>query len=95
MATSPNISKVASTTLLTPEAEALHGELKADGYGTIIGKKEYAAIVGGSLSAIDNYIAKGYGVPNYKKLGNAKNSKVLFSLRDVAEYLAGLTVKTA
>ena len=95
MPTSPNISPTASKAILTPEAQALHSELKADGYGIFIGKKQYAEIVGCSTSAVDNFIAKGYGIPNYKKLGNAKNAKVLFSLRDVAEYIAGQTVRTA
>jgi len=72
----------------------IYNALKADGYPLFIGKKEYARITRVSTSAVDNYIKQGYGIPDYKKMGNAKNAKVLFSLIDVAEYLAQ-TVKTA
>jgi predicted DNA-binding transcriptional regulator AlpA len=68
-------------------------ELKSQGYPLFISKKQYAEITQASLSSIDNYMAKGYGVPEYKKLGEAKNAKVLFNLIDVANYLAQ-TVKT-
>jgi hypothetical protein len=47
------------------------------------------------VSAVDNYISKGYGIPSYKKIGHQRNARVLFSLRDVAEYLAAQTVQTA
>jgi len=76
----------------------LKAEVNPDGtrkYGPLIDKKQYATIVGCSLSAISNYISHGYGLPNYRKIGTAKNAKVLFSLRDVAEYLSSITVKTA
>ncbi len=83
------------TTLSTPTAQALFDDFKAAGYGVQIGKKQYAEIIGGSVSAVDHYIAKGYGIPKYRKIGNARNSRVLFSLRDVAEYLASQTIQTA
>jgi len=79
---------------ITPESQSLYDELRLDGYSPLISKREYAQIIGCSLSTIDKYMAKGYGVPNYKKLGHQRNAKVLFSLRDVAEYLTGQTVKT-
>ncbi len=81
--------------LITPEAEQLFQDLKKDGYSMLIGKKEYAKIIGCSLTSIDNYMKRGYGCPNYKKLGSMQNAKVLFNLRDVANFLANLTVKTA
>jgi len=68
-------------------------ELKSQGYSLFISKKQYAEITQSSISSIDNYMAKGYGIPEYKKLGEAKNAKVLFNLIDVANYLAQ-TVKT-
>ena len=80
---------------MSEEAKAILEELKAAGYGPMIGKKEYAEIVGCSRSAVDNYIMKGYGIPNYKKLGPQRNARVIFALKDVAEYLANQTVKTA
>lgn len=89
------LSKVVAQALSTLEAQTLFDDLKAAGYGVHVNKKGYAEIVGCSTSSVDNYIAKGYGIPNYKKIGNAKNARVLFSLRDVAEYLAAQTVVTA
>lgn len=59
----------------------------------VISKTEMAWELGISNSTIDLYIAKGTGLPNYKKLGNAKNSKVVFNLIDVADFLSQ-TIKT-
>jgi predicted DNA-binding transcriptional regulator AlpA len=59
-----------------------------------INKKQYAQVVGCSVSAIDNYIVKGYGIPSYKKIGHQRNARVMFGLRDVAEYLAAQTIQT-
>lgn len=75
------------------EAKFILNELKAEGYPLFITKKQYAEITQVSLSAVDNYMANGYGIPNYKKMGNSKNSKVLFNLIDVANYLAQ-TIRT-
>ncbi len=87
------------TNLSIPSLESLQAEsiylgLKEEQYPLMVSKKEYAKIIGCSLSTIDNYIREGYGCPNYKKLGTAKNAKVLFSLIDIANYLAQ-TVKVA
>ena len=81
--------------LSTPEAQTIFDDLRAEGYGININKKQYAAIANCSVSAVDNYIAKGYGTPSYKKIGHQRNARVLFSLRDVSEYLAAQTVQTA
>jgi predicted DNA-binding transcriptional regulator AlpA len=63
-------------------------------YGrTVISKSEMAQELGVSNSTLDLYIAKGTGLPNYKKLGKAKNAKVVFNLVDVADYLTK-TIKT-
>ena len=80
--------------LSTPTAQNIYEELKAAGYKVNVNKKQYAEIVGCSVSAVDHYIARGYGIPNYKKIGHQRNARVLFSLRDVAEYLAKQTVQT-
>lgn len=95
MQTKTKPSKAASVARLNDEAQVLLDELKEAGYGALIGKKQYAEIVGCSLSAVDTYISKGYGIPCYRKLGHQRNAKVLFSLRDVAEYLTAQTVQTA
>ncbi len=75
--------------------QAIYEDLKEEGYSSQVTKKEYAQIIRCSVSAIDKYIAGGYGIPNYKKIGHQRNARVLFSLRDVAEYLAQQVVKTA
>ena len=59
-----------------------------------ISKREMANELGISYSTIDNYIAKGYGIPNYKKIGISKNGKILFNLIDVSEFLSQ-TIQTA
>ncbi|HUH41988.1 MAG TPA: hypothetical protein VLZ29_02620 [Sulfurimonas sp.] len=59
----------------------------------VISKTEMADELGISSSTLDLYIAKGTGLPNYKKLGKAKNAKVVFNLFDVADFLAN-TIKT-
>ncbi|MEA2091245.1 MAG: hypothetical protein U9O83_02635 [Campylobacterota bacterium] len=81
--------------LSTPEAQTIFDDLRAEGYNMNISKKQYAVIANCSVSAVDNYISKGYGVPSYKKIGQARNARVLFSLRDTAEYLASQTIQTA
>ena len=91
----PNISKEALNALRSEEAIVIYSELLSQGYGLMVDKKDYAKIVKSSTSSIDNYMSKGYGCPDYKKLGNAKNAKVLFSLIDIANYLASQTIRTA
>lgn len=59
----------------------------------VISKPEMANELGISSSTLDLYIAKGTGLPNYKKLGKAKNAKVVFNLLDVADFLTK-TIKT-
>ena len=81
--------------LSNPTAQALYDDLRSAGYRVQVNKKQYAEISICSTSAVDNYIAKGYGVPSYRKMGHQRNARVLFSLRDVAEYLASQTVQTA
>lgn len=94
MKSTTNLSKATFNALHSDEAIAIYSELSAQGYSLFINKKEYADIVSCSTASVDNFIRNGYGCPDYKKLGNAKNSKVLFSLIDVANYLAGTTIKT-
>ena len=95
MQTSIKQSKTTFKPLSTPEAQIIFDDLLAAGYGLNISKKQYAEIANCSTSAVDNYIGKGYGVPSYKKIGHQRNARVLFSLRDVAEYMAAQTVQTA
>jgi len=79
--------------LSTSESQIIFDDLLAMGYGINVSKKQYAEIANCSVSAVDNFMAKGYGVPNYKKIGHQRNARVLFSLRDIAEFLAAQTVQ--
>ena len=79
----------------TPEAQIIFDDLRAAGYRMNISKMDYAKILGCSKSCVDNYVIKGYGIPKYRKIGHQRNARVLFSLRDVAEYLAAQNVQTA
>ena len=73
---------------MNDKAKLMFEQLKADGYSLFISKKEYAEIIGCSVSAVDNYIKQGYGIPDFKKIGDAKNARVLFNLIDVVNYLS-------
>jgi len=79
---------------MTPQQEQIYNDLKSRYKRSTISKREMANELGISYSTIDGYIARGYGIPNYKKLGKAKNAKVVFNLIDVADFLAQ-TIKTA
>jgi len=54
----------------------------------VLTKTELAVELGVGKSTVDQYIAKNEGIPPYKKLGTAKNSRVVFNLFDVAKFLA-------
>lgn len=79
---------------MNPQQTLIYDELKLKYNRATISKREMAHELNISYSTIDNYIAKGYGICNYKKLGNAKNAKVVFNIIDVAEFLSD-TIKTA
>ena len=53
-----------------------------------------AVELGVALSTLDLYMCKGYGVPRYKKLGNKANSRVIFTLVDVAAFLSSGLIET-
>lgn len=78
---------------LENQREKLYKYLNQKYKRSVINKVEMAFELGISNSTLDLYIAKGIGLPNYKKLGNAKNSKVIFNLLDVADFLTQ-TIKT-
>ena len=59
-----------------------------------LSKQEIANELGIGLSTLNKYIAEGIGIPEYKKIGTSKNSRVLFPIQAVAEYLAS-TIKVA
>jgi len=59
-----------------------------------LNKKELANELCVSVSAISNCIVNGYGIPEYKKLGDAKNARVIFPIIAVAKFMSN-TVKVA
>ena len=77
-----------------PQAEQLFNHLSGAYKKLTLNKAELANEMGVSESTINLYISKGYGIPNYSKIGNAKNGSVRFNLLDVAEFLSH-TIKTA
>ena len=79
---------------MNDQIQLIYQDLKSRYKKSTLSKKEMANELGISYSTIDGYIAKGYGIPNYKKLGKAKNAKVVFNIIDVAKFLSD-TIKTA
>lgn len=77
-----------------PQTTLIYQDLKSRYNKASINKKELANELGCSCSTIDLYMSKSIGLPNYKKLGNAKNSKVIFNIIDVADFLSQ-TIKVA
>jgi len=59
-----------------------------------INKEELSLEMSVSQSTINTYISKGYGIPNYFKIGTSRNASVRFNLIDVAEFLSQ-TIKTS
>jgi len=76
------------------QREKIYKELRKKYKRMTISKNEMSSELGISNSTLDLYISKGIGLPNYKKLGTAKNAKVIFNLVDVAEFLSN-TIITA
>ncbi len=77
-----------------PQTQLIYQDLKSRYNKATLTKKELANEFTVSISTIDLYMSKSIGIPNYKKLGNAKNSKVVFNIIDVAEFLSQ-TIKVA
>lgn len=69
-------------------AQAIYLSLQEKYKKSGISKPELAHELNLGLSTISKMMADGYGLPNYKKLGTAKNSRVIFPLINVAEFLA-------
>ncbi|BAF70796.1 helix-turn-helix transcriptional regulator [Nitratiruptor sp. SB155-2] len=78
---------------MTEKEKFIYDNLNRKYKRIVIGKRELAYELGVSVSTIDNYICRGYGIPPYKKLGTSNNAKVVFNLVDVAIFLAA-TIKT-
>ena len=78
------ISEQTSTQALVEQLFKLYNKV-------VFSKENLAKLMDVSISYISKSLAKGYGIPNYKRLGNKKNSKVIFNINDVAEFLADTT----
>ena len=79
---------------MNEQQELIYKDLKTRYKRSTLSKREMAHELGISYSGIDNMIAKGYGLPEYKKLGDKKNSKVIFAIINVSEFLSQ-TIKAA
>lgn len=74
--------------------EKLYEELKIK-YGKVtLTKQDLSEILGVSVSLINHYISKGYGLPSHIKVGSGRNSSVRFLTINVAEYLSN-TIKVS
>ena len=76
------------------QAEQFYIMLRETYKKSCLNKKDLSKEMDISVSTIDLYLSKGHGLPNYKKLGTAKNAKVVFNIIDVAEFLSQ-TIKIA
>ena len=74
--------------------EATYTYLKSKYNTSVISKKDMANELNISPSTLDLYISKGMGLPKYKKLGTAKNAKVIFNIHDIAIYLNSEKIET-
>ena len=74
--------------------EAIYKYLLTKYNRVTINKKEMAVELGVALSTLDLYMRRGYGVPRYKKLGNKANSRVVFTLVDIAAFLSSGLIET-
>lgn len=75
-------------------AKLLYDDLHSRYKNATISKKDLAKEMNISMSTLDNYMALGIGIPEYIKLGEGKNARVIFTIVSVAEYLASKTTKT-
>ncbi len=55
---------------------------------SVLSKQELAKEMGIGLSTLNKYLGQGLGIPTYKKVGVAKNSRVLFPIPAVADFLS-------
>lgn len=78
--------------------EKIYEELKTK-YGKVtLTKQDLSEILGVSVSLINHYISKGYGIPEYVKVGSGSgsgsNGSVRFPVVNVVDYLSN-TIKVS
>jgi len=76
------------------QTQLIYNDLRTRYKKASLSKAETAKELGVSIATLDRYIKKGYGIPNYKKIGSAKNAKMIFNIIDIAEFLSQ-TIKVA
>ena len=74
--------------------EATYSYLKSKYNTSVIGKRDLAKELNIAPSTLDLYISKGIGLPRYKRLGTAKNARVIFNLYDIAVFLNSDQIET-
>lgn len=79
---------------MNQQTQLIYNDLRTRYKKATLSKADMANELGVSSSTIDKYMKHGLGVPNYKKLGTARNAKIVFNIIDVAEFLSQ-TIKTA
>jgi len=72
----------------------IYDYLKSKYNKILLNKKELAKEMGISPKTLDSYISKNIGTPKYKKLGNKPNSRVVFNILDVAEFISNDYIET-
>ena len=76
------------------QTQLIYNDLRTRYKKATLSKAEIAHELGVSIATLDRYIKNGYGIPNYKKIGKAKNGRLIFNIIDVAEFLSQ-TIKVA
>lgn len=61
--------------------------LKSEYKTLMLSKKELSKVLGISESTINLYLSKNINLPDYKKMADGKNSRVMFPLINVAQFL--------
>ena len=79
---------------MNQQTQLIYQDLKTRYKKATLSKTELANELSVSIATIDKYMRDGLGVPQYKKLGKAKNAKVIFNIVAVADFLAQ-TIETA
>ncbi len=79
---------------MSEETKFIFDELRKEGYPLFIDTEQYCSLLGISISTLGNRLRVGKGLPNYARAGDWKNAKILFNLKDVADFLANQTIQT-
>ena len=69
-------------------AQTIYTSLQEKYGKLVLSKQELAMELDVGLSTVSKMMSDGMGLPNYRKVGVAKNSRVVFPIVDVAEFLA-------